>query len=416
MRDRVIVVGGGLVGLSCAWFLRDGGAEVLVLERGEPGGGASRGNAGEICPSGTEPLPAPGMIAQAFTNAFRSDAAIHVSPAYAPRMAGFVKRFTMASTTEAYERGLTAMLQLARGVNEAYDLLAAAGIGTHARSEGYMYCFSSEKDASEDREHVMRFHREDLCAEPEPLLDHAGAVALEPFLKESVRAAYVLPGERWMDPSLFVDDLATGLTTAGVEIVSHAPVADLRETAAGVSAITDDGEAFEGSHAVLAAGVWSREIAARLGLKLSLHPGKGYSFSLHPPRLAERVVAFNDAHVVMTPMGDRLRIAGTMEFDGTTDRFNPKRIEAIVRGLQKYVDLDLTDRSEEWVGARPMTPDGLPYIGYATGSGRILLAAGHNMLGLTLAPVTGRVIADVLLRGATDIDLSPFAPDRFARR
>ncbi len=414
MRDRIVVVGGGLVGLSCAWFLRERGAEVLVLERGEPGGGASRGNAGEICPSGVEPLPAPGMVAHAFANAFRADAAVHVHPSYAPRMAGFVARFAQASTAVAYERGFQAMLPLALGVTAAYDELAGAGIGTHARSEGYLVCFSDQRAAQEDREHVQRIHELGVCAAPEALLDTAEALALEPMLTPVVRAAYVLPGERWIDPGRFVDDLAAGLRERGVEIVSHAPVASLNETPDGIRARTDDGEDFDGGGAVLAAGVWSAGIAERLGLRLMMHPGKGYSFSVAPEPIPRRALNFHEAHVVMTPMGERLRVAGTMEFDGTTDRFNTRRIAAMIRGAEPFVQgIDWDARSEEWVGPRPMTPDGLPFIGFAPGSERIAIATGHNMLGLTLAPVTGTLIAGLLTGGGPAIDLRAFDPARF---
>ncbi len=415
--DRVIVAGGGLVGLSCAWFLRAAGAEVVVFERGAAvGGGASRGNAGEICPSMVDPVPAPGMVAHAFANLFRRDAALFVHPAYAPRMAGFLARFARASTRAAYERGLAALGQLSRGVFEAYDELAQAGIGTHAGRNGYLMCYASVASARKEREAFLRAERAGLASPPGPVLDAAAAAEMEPLLSPAVRAAFLVPDERWIDPSRLIDDLASANREAGVEIVTDVRVTAIDEGPGSVRVATSRG-GFEGSALVMAAGIGSRELCSMLGVRLPMQPGKGYSFSLHPEPVPSRVVNFADAHVVATPMGDRLRIGGTMEFDGTLDRFNPRRIEAIVRALRPYVrGIDWSARTDEWVGPRPMTPDGLPFIGRLPGSSRAFVAAGHNMLGLTLAPVTGKVIAELVTAGRAAVDLSPFSVGRFSRR
>ncbi len=411
--DRSIVVGGGLVGLSCAWFLRAAGAEVVVLERGATvGGGASRGNAGEICPSMVEPLPAPGMVAHAFGNLFRHDAALFVHPTYAPKMAGFLTRFARASTRGAYRRGLSAMAQLGRGAFDAYDELAEAGVGRHASRGGYLMCYGSVATARKEHEAFVRAARMGLSSSPGPILDWAAAAQLEPLVSPAVRAAFLVPDERWIDPSRLIDDLSRANDEAGVEIVSDVRVTEIDEGTRSVRVSTSRG-VFEGATVVIAAGVGSRELCAMLGVRLPMQPGKGYSFSLHPASLPSRVVNFADAHVVATPMGDRLRIGGTMEFDGTLDRFNPRRIEAIVQALRPYVrGIDLSARTDEWVGPRPMTPDGLPFIGRLPGCSRVVVATGHNMLGLTLAPVTGRVVADLVTTGRAGRDLSPFAVGR----
>jgi D-amino-acid dehydrogenase len=413
MTEPVIVVGGGLVGLSCAWFLRAAGAEVTVLEKGRPGGGASRGNAGAICPSMADPLPAPGMIREALANLPRPDAALHVSPMYAPRMAGFLRRFAQAATRDRYEAGLAALAQLGRDVIPAYDELAAAGIGTHAERAGYLFVHRDRGAAREEREAVSRMASMGLCAEPGDILDPDELRELEPLLSDAVQGGFVLPDERWIDPSMFVDDLAEGVREAGVKIVECSGAERVRSTTAGAVAETV-GDAYEAGTVVLAAGVWTKDLTARLGLKLQMYPGKGYSFAVRPDPLPERLLYFGDAHVIGARMGDRFRVAGTMEFDGTTDRFNRGRVEAIVRGLQPLLDgVDLAERDEEWVGPRPVTPDGLPYLGRVPGHENVVLAAGHNMLGLTLAPPTGRAIAGLVTADDPGIDLAPFDPARF---
>jgi D-amino-acid dehydrogenase len=411
--DRVIVVGGGLVGLCTAWFLRAAGAWVTVLEAERPGSGASRGNAGAICPSLVDPLPAPGTIRRAFLSMPRSDAALHVRPTYAPRMAGFLRRFAAAATRERYEAGYAALAGLAAGAGGAWDVLAAGGVRGDARREGYLIVHAERSDAERSLAHVCRAASLGLCREPGELLDHDGLVQREPLLGAGARAGFVIPDERWVDPSVLVDELAAALVRSGVELVEGSPVDDVRDGPDDV-VVHGGGSMRRADAVVVAAGVWSAGLLRRL-VRLPLLPGKGYSFSLRPASLPVRVVHLEDAHVMLTPMGDRLRVAGTMEFDGTTGRFNPRRIDAIVRAVRPFLDRDveLDRRGEEWVGPRPITPDGLPYLGAVAGHPRVFVAAGHNMLGLTLAAVSGRAIAGLVGGGERRPELDPFDPGRF---
>jgi len=414
--ERVIVVGGGVVGLCSAYFLRRAGADVVVLERDRVGSGASRGNAGEICPGEVEPLPAPGLVRHAIGNLFRRDAALFVEPRFAPFMAGFLVRLARHCTRTAYERGLSAMAELGRRTFELYDELAREGIAVGMGTDGYLICCSSVEEATAEREAMVRLAEHGLARTPEPVLGAAEVADLEPSLSEYARAGFVQPGERWIDPSGFVDRLAGSLRGMGVEVVEGARVTRVREERGRVLVESGRGR-FEGETAVVAAGAWSRELCRALGVRLSMQPGKGYSFSVRPRPMPRRVLNFPGAHVIVTPMGERLRVAGTMEFDGTYDRFDRRRIEAIVRGVSPYFrGVEWAERSEEWVGPRPMTPDGLPYIGPLPGRSRVFVAAGHNMLGVTLAPATGKVVAGLVLSGDPGIDLAPFSPSRFARR
>ncbi|HYJ61931.1 MAG TPA: FAD-dependent oxidoreductase [Actinomycetota bacterium] len=407
----VVVIGGGLVGLSCAWFLRRAGAEVVVLERGEPGGGASCGNAGAICPSMTEPLPAPGMIREALANLGRADAALHVAPTYAPRMARFLRRFAAAATADRFERGLAAFGPLAAGVTAAYDELAAAGIGTHARREGYLFVHATAGGAVAERAAIARMASMGVCDEPGDVVGGADLWALEPALGPAAVAGFLLPGERWIDPSRFVDDLAASLVADGVDLRTGTEVTGVAAFEDGVEVSTTR-DRVDGAVAVVAAGAWTPRVLARLGVRLPILAGKGYSFEVRPRAPVHRPIHLSAAHVMATPFDGRLRLAGTVEFDGMPDAFHPARIDAIVRAAEGFLDVDLTTRDAGWVGPRPMTPDGLPYLGRVPGHDRVVVAAGHNMLGLTLAPVTGRIVAGLVVDDDPGVDLAPFAVGR----
>jgi D-amino-acid dehydrogenase len=414
---RVVVIGGGVVGLSCAWFLREGGADVVIVERGAPGGGASRGSAGAICPTMAEPLPAPGMIRHAMTNLLRPDAALFVHPSYLLPMAGFLRRFAAAATRSRYESGLVAMQGLARGVAGAYEALVRGGVGTNLSTTGYLVVHKSRDEALDQRRAVARMASAGIGGPPGEILDGAELRAMEPILSDAARFGFEMPGERSVDPSRFVDDLVSDLTAKGVRINGDAAAVAVREAADAAAAVTDRDE-VEGDVVVVAAGAWSARLVAPLGLRLPIVPGKGYSFALRTEAMPARVLALEQAHVMATPMGGRLRIAGTMEFDGT-DRFNRARVGSIARAISPLLvgvdPVDPSTRTEEWVGARPMTPDGLPFLGRCPRHERVVIAAGHNMLGLTLAPVTGRAIAGLVLANDPGVDLAPFAPDRFTR-
>ena len=220
----VIVVGGGIVGLSCAWFLHAAGAEVIVLEAGErTGGGASRGNAGAICPSLVEPLAAPGTVRAALADLPRPDAALHVHPAYLPQMAGFLTRFARSSTTAAYDRGVHALTQLSRGATAAYDRLAEVGVGRHARRDGFLVVHRDRDAAAEEHARIVGMAALGVCAPPEPLLGAAEVRAHEPLLGDAARAGFVIPGERWIDASLLIDDLSDALRGAGVDLRTARP-------------------------------------------------------------------------------------------------------------------------------------------------------------------------------------------------
>jgi len=322
----VIVIGGGLVGLSCAWFLREAGLEVVVLERGDPGGGASRGNAGAICPSMVEPLPAPGILRGGIGSMTRPDAALHVAPTYAPRLAGFLRRFAQAATRERFEAGVDALLPFALGVTEAYDELAAAGIGAHARADGYLFVHASWQAAHDEREHLLAMAARGVCEEPEEVLDGADLREVAPVLTDAAAAGFVLPGERWIEPGRLVDDLAASIDDAGVDLRTVAGVTGIEASPDGVTVRTTEGS-VDGATAVVAAGVWTRDLVAPLGLRLPLHRARATASRSRPTDAGPRALpprCPRDGHAVRRTPADR-RHDGVRRHDRSLQRPTDRR-------------------------------------------------------------------------------------------
>jgi D-amino-acid dehydrogenase len=238
----------------------------------------------------------------------------------------------------------------------------------------------------------------------------------EPSLAAGARAGFLVEHQWSIDPGVFVDGLAERLRASGVTILEGARVTSVEDAGSRVVVHTTGGS-VDGDAAVVAAGIWTRQVCRTLGLDLNIFPGKGYSFSVSAERQPRQLIHLGDAHVGVAPLANKVRIAGTMEFDRDHDRFHARRIDAIVAAARPYLDgIDWDARQDEWVGPRPMTPDGLPAIGTLPGHPNVLVAAGHNMLGLMLSPATGRLVGDLLTGRRDQSEVPAFEPARLARR
>jgi len=408
---NVTIAGGGLIGLCSAYYLAEAGVRVTVLERGRVGGGASRGNAGEVCPDLVTPLPAPGVIGPALRGLPRPDSALYVRPRLDASLLRFLVRFGLNTTRNRYAAGVRTLARLARGTFGLFGDLEADGVDGDAVKTGFVFAFASPASARAAWE-AQRAIGAPLGG---PVLAGAELASLEPALGPAARAGFLVREQWSVDPSLFVDRLAARLRSRGVSVVEGARVTSVAERGGGTRVRTTVGD-FDADVTVVAAGVWSRELCRGLGVRTDLFPGKGYSFSVDADPVPRRVVHLGDARVVLTPMGKRVRVAGTMEFDADPDAFHPRRVAAIVAAASDYLrSADWAGRQEEWVGARVLTPDGLPAVGRLPGCSRVLLASGHNMLGLMLGPATGRLVTD-FVTGAPDPELAAaLDPARLSR-
>jgi D-amino-acid dehydrogenase len=409
MPGTVTVIGGGLVGLCCAHYLSEAGVRVTIVERDRVGSGASRGNAGEVCPDLAEPLAAPGVIGPALRSLHRPDRALHIHPRPSADLARFLLGFARHANRRRYAESAAALAGLAAGTFPLFEELASLGVDGTAGKDGFLFVYGSPASARASRESFRR-----LGAPTEGILGPAELTDLEPCLAAGARAGFVVADQWWVDPNLFVDGLAARLRDQGVEIIDGARVTGAEESATGVRVHTSRG-VVDGDATVLAAGIWSREIARSLGVDLNIFPGKGYSFSVQMDEAPRRLIHLGDAHVAVTPLAKATRIAGTMEFDRDHDRFNARRVAGIATAARPYLrDTAWESRTDEWIGARPMTPDGLPAIGRLPGHRNVYVASGHNMLGLTLGPATGRLVTDLLTGGTAPA--AAFDPARIARR
>jgi D-amino-acid dehydrogenase len=295
---------------------------------------------------------------------------------------------------------------------EAFDVLAAGGVlaPTH-RVETFLACFRRQRDA------------ERLCAELEQIRDAGQQTgfhrisgwrvrATEPALTDRVDAAVQIHRQRYLHPPEFLTSLAFAVQGRGGEVVQGADVVDLQHRAGGIAVVTAGGERLHHDAVVIATGAHLGRLAQRFGVRRPVQAGRGYSFSVPVEQMPRGPLYFPTQRVALTPLGERLRVAGMMEFRRPDDPLDPRRVAAIVNAVRPFLTgVDLDDRRNEWVGSRPCTPDGLPLLG-RTASPRVFVAGGHGMWGIALGPVTGQLVAQTVLKGETPPELAAFDPLR----
>jgi D-amino-acid dehydrogenase len=397
---KIAVVGGGVVGLSCAFALRRSGAEVTVYDRGRVGEGCSRGNTGWICPGLSAPLPAPGVMGGALRGMLHRDSPLLISPLLGPSFLRWSWGFWRASSPERYRAGLEATVALTKSAFADYDELLAAGVAFEMHSTGMLVAALTEPGLDEYA--AMLTEAEKAGYEgPVRVISGDEARELDPALSEAVIGGVHAPSERYVRPESVSDGLAAWLRANGAEVEENTSVDDL-----------DD---LDADAVVVAAGAWSGELLGES--RFPMEAAKGYSITATSSgTLPKHALYLSEGKVgTSTFDGDLLRIAGIFDLTGIDETLKRRRIDAIVRSSAAFLkDWEPDDIELEWAGLRPYPSDGLPVIGAVPGRVGLYVATGHGRMGITLGPVTGKLVAQVVLEGATPRELEPFRIERFA--
>jgi len=411
----VAVVGGGIAGLCCAYFLSRAGARVTVLDRGRLGGGASSGNAGWLAPAQAGPLPEPGLTAYGIRSLVDPRSALYFAPAQLPRMLPWLARFASHCNAADHAAGVRALARLGGRVFALVEELQADGVAMELHRRGLLV---AARQAATARRFLtglepMRDLGYDL---PGGILEGAALRAAEPGLGPEVRAGLRV-GEHWhVLPSSLLDGLAAALRAAGTELLEDADVVALERDGDAIRRVRTAAGDVEPDAVVLAAGAWTPRLARMIGLRLPVEAGKGYSFSVRPAVMPRHALLLAEPHVGCSPFGDRLRVAGTMEFSGINTRLDRRRIAGILSGAHGMLTpLDPEPPRELWTGMRPIAPDGLPIVDRAPGLANTYLATAYSMLGMTLAAPAAEALARFVLGGTRPDVLEPFAAGRFGR-
>jgi D-amino-acid dehydrogenase len=421
-----------MVGLATAWHLQEQGVEVTVVDREGVAAGSSWGNAGWLTPGMAMPLADPSLWTYGPRALVDPAAPLHVPLRFDPRLWTFFARFMAHATQRRWDHAMAALTPVDRVALDAFDELAAGGSLGHGVEAGttpgpFTVAFEHVREARpflRELEHVA------AAGQTVPVRRvETGERAHQ--LTDDVSTVYALEGQRFLEPGPFVHALADSVRARGGRILTGLEVLDVEPGRLGACVFAravhpdagtarragspterEEGVVLRGDAVVLATGAWLPTLAAPLGVRTRVQAGRGYSFTVKTDEPVETPIYLPARRVACTPYQGRFRIAGTMEFRGPDEPLQPRRIEAILASVQHlFQGVDLDDRHDEWVGSRPVTPDGLPLVG-ATRTPGVYVAGGHGMWGMVLGPATGRALAHLVTTGETPDEIRAFDPLR----
>jgi len=411
---RVIVVGGGVIGAACAYYLAKAGWTVTVLDRGGFGKGCSHGNCGFVSPSHVLPLAGPGVIRQTIKALFAKDSPFSIKPRFDPELWTWLWRFARRCNERDMLSSATAIQALLNSSRTLYDeLMSSEPFDCEWQTRGILFVFRTAAGI-EHHAHCVDMLRSAFGVTA-TRYDGDAVRELEPTLKPGLAGGFHYPGDAHLRPDKLMASWLRVLEGHGVAIRDHCDVQSFqRDGGSAVHAVTAQGP-FAADAFVVAAGALTPHLNNELGCRIPIQPGKGYSITMRrPARCPTLPLLFEEDRVAVTPMQSSYRLGSTMEFTGYDATLNRRRLTLLTEGARHYLTEPVGEPiEEEWFGWRPMTPDSVPIIDVSPKMSNVLIAAGHNMLGVSMAPATGKLIAEILGGTAPHLDLSRYRLSRF---
>jgi D-amino-acid dehydrogenase len=388
------------------------------VDREGVGAGSSFGNSGLIVPSHSIPLAAPGVITRGLRWLVDPASPFYVKPRLSRDLASWLWRFQAAARKGPMERAVPVLAALTLASTHIYrELIPEEGIECHYLDRGMLGLYATDHGLAEGLAEAALMRRHGITSRE---LTPREAVEIEPSVKPEIKGAVLYETDSNFEPASFVEGMAERVITMGGRIESGSEVRAVSITGRHVTEVVAGSKRYRPQEVVLAAGSWSSSLGKKLGLRLPVQPAKGYSITITPEAGASSVsmpIMAHEARAAVAPMGPELRLAGTLELSGLNTNIDRRRVRAIAKGLGRYVTgLDDTgiDPQRVWCGMRPCTPDGLPIIGRPPSLQNLIVATGHAMIGMTLGPITGRLVSQIAAGTEPELDVAPVAPDRFA--
>ena len=416
MPKRVLIVGGGVIGLSTAYYCIRKGHSVTVVDRNSPErDGCSFGNAGMIVPSHFVPLAAPGMVALGLKWMWNPESPFWIKPRLSWDLLSWATKFWRASSREHVARSAPLLRDLNLASRGCYEeLVESSGLDFGLVKRGLLVLCKTEHALEEEIKLAGEARKLGMPAE---VLDPRALASFDPGVQLDVLGGIHYPKDCHLSPDRLMAELKRELERLGAEFVWNAEALGWSTRAGVIEAVRTSRGDFPTDEVVLASGAWSPATARDLGLKLPMQAGKGYSLTLPSPRQLPKTCALLvEARVAVTPMGSSLRFGGTMEIAGLNDEINLARVRGISRAATRYFPALLESdfaSVKPWRGLRPCTPDGLPYLGRPGRISNLVVATGHAMMGLSLGPITGKLASELVSGEPPSIDIALLSPDRY---
>ncbi len=412
---NVLVIGGGIIGLSSAYYLHQSGHTVTVLDKAGFTDNCSYGNLGYVCPGHFIPMAAPGIVWQGLKWMLNSKSPFYVQPSLNISLIDWGLKFMKSATIKNVEMSAVPLKEIAVFSQEEYSKWnSLPGFDFAFERKGMLEIFKTEKVGHHAAETVAAGKKLGLDVE---LVDDKGLKALEPQTTINAKGAIYFKCDSHLYPDKLMDCLKNYLKQQGVQMITG-EVTGFEKNNGKVTNVLTAGKGYESDEVVIATGSWSREIAALLNTKIPLMPGRGYSFTLEDsPYKLNRPAILTEGRVAIAPMdGNKMRFGGTMEVVSTKTPPRYQRVEGIVNAVKDFLPefkIEMPSPDKIWSGFRPTSADGVPYIGRARKFTNVTVATGHAMLGLSLGAGTGKLVSELVNGQKPSINLKAFEVERF---
>lgn len=410
-----IIIGGGITGLFTAYFLQKEGIEVQIIDQTDLQANCSTGNAGMIVPSHIVPLAAPGMISKGISWMFSSKSPFYIQPRLDAKLLKWCLLFYKAANPAHVAQSIPYLKNLSLLSKALYlDFKEEHPESAIALQEkGLMMVYQTKAIETEEVEFAHLARKHGLEAE---VLSPEDIQKIEPNLEVNARGAVLFPGDAHLDPGKLYGFLKSYLQEKGVKILPNTQVHGFEKSQGKVQAVLTDKGKIEAEKVILCGGSWSGELAKMLGFSLPMMGGKGYSFIQKNKPEIKQAAILTEMKVAVSPYGDHIRFGGTMEIAGTNQKVNLNRVKGIYESINRYYpdfEAKFPETDQIWKGLRPCSPDGLPYIGFAPGYSNVLVNSGHSMMGVSLAPASGKITSELHQQKDSSLEIRGFEVGRF---
>ncbi|MBU6306937.1 MAG: FAD-dependent oxidoreductase [Bacteroidetes bacterium] len=415
---KVVVIGGGIVGLSSAFYLQQAGHQVVVIDKDDLLQGCSYGNAGYICPSHFIPLATPGIVMQGLRWMWNNESPFYVQPRLDLDLIRWGWHFMRSATAKKVMAAAVPLRDISLLSQQEYARWSCLpGMNFSYQHKGLLEIFKTEEKAAHCH-HTLQ-QALSLGLSDTKLLSRAELQAMEPTTRVEALGALYFGCDAHCYPNQLIPQLIAHLKNQGVQFITHALVSHFESTGRAIKKVVHAKGTETADQVVVATGSWGRQTAALLGLRIPLMPGRGYSVTIEQPQNKQLnyPAILIEGRVAITPLtANKLRFGGTMEITphDTPPRYN--RVNGILRSVNEfYPELNIAPPSTDqiWYGYRPCSADGLPYIGKIRSYRNVVVATGHAMLGLSLGAGTGKLVQEIVDERPTSMDIRPFAVERF---
>lgn len=413
MGKNVVVIGGGIIGLCSAYYLHKEGHQVTIIDQSNLDGGASYVNAGYLSPSHIIPLSAPGVMKKGLKWMFNPTSPLYIKPRLDFDFLKWVWAFNKSCNPRHVAKAAPVIKDISVLSQELFDdIIKAENFNSHYEKKGLFMLCQTEKVLEEELKTANLANRLGLEARE---VTAEEIKRLEPNVEINAIGAAYFECDQHSTPHEFMFNIKDYLKSVGVAFHTNEKVTDLEVSNNTISSITTDKQTFKADEFVLAAGSWSGILSKKLGLKLLLQAGKGYRINTHKETGITIPAILCETKAAVTPMNGFTRFAGTMEIAGINHKINNVRVDAIAAAINRYypgIHVTEEEKADAQCGLRPVSPDGLAYIGKSKKCNNLTIAAGHAMMGWSMGPGTGKVVSEIISGKKPSLDLTHYSPDR----